>query len=58
MVRGASTRNGILESPMRFYPGTPMPGVLRALTHLDISDEDVAVAAEAIPRALGVLARA
>jgi hypothetical protein len=32
--------------------------VLRALTHLDIDDEDVDVAIERIPKALGVLARA
>ncbi|HEX6679584.1 MAG TPA: hypothetical protein VF063_02955, partial [Gaiellaceae bacterium] len=37
---------------------TPHPSVLRALTHLDIDDEDVDVAIERIPRALGVLARA
>jgi threonine aldolase len=37
---------------------TPNPGVLRALTHLDITDEDIDRAAELIPRALGVLARA
>jgi hypothetical protein len=30
---------------------------LRAVTHLDISDEDVDRAAELIPRALGVPAR-
>jgi threonine aldolase len=37
---------------------TPHPGVLRALTHLDVDDEDVDVAIERIPKALGVLARA
>jgi hypothetical protein len=37
---------------------TPHPGVLRALTHLDIGDEEVEVAVERIPKALGVLARA
>jgi threonine aldolase len=37
---------------------TPHPGVLRALTHLDISDEDVEQAIELIPRALGVLSHA
>jgi threonine aldolase len=37
---------------------TSAPGVLRALTHLDISDDDVEGAIERIPRALGVLARA
>ncbi len=37
---------------------TPLPGVLRALTHLDVGDTDIDRAADAIPRALGVLARA
>ena len=37
---------------------TPHPTVLRALTHLDISDEDIDRALEAIPRALGALAHA
>ena len=37
---------------------TPHPTVLRALTHLDISDEDIDHALEAIPRALGALAHA
>ena len=37
---------------------TPHSGVLRALTHLDVDDEDVDVAIERIPKALGVLARA
>lgn len=37
---------------------TPNPGVLRALTHLDITDDDIERAAVAIPRALGVLAPA
>ena len=37
---------------------TPHPGVLRALTHLDVGDEDIDQAIELIPRALGVLARA
>ena len=37
---------------------TPRPTVLRALTHLDISDEDIDRALEAIPRALGALAHA
>ena len=31
------------------------PNVLRAVTHLDISDEDIETAIEAVPRALGVL---
>jgi threonine aldolase len=34
------------------------PTVIRAVTHLDVSDEDIAVAVEAIPRALGSLVRA
>ena len=38
--------------------GTPHPTVLRALTHLDITDEDIDRAVEAIPRALGALAHA
>jgi threonine aldolase len=37
---------------------TPHPGVLRALTHLDVSDEDIDRAIELIPRALGVLSHA
>ena len=37
--------------------GTLHPGVLRAVTHLGISDEDIEHAAAAIPRALGVPAR-
>jgi threonine aldolase len=38
--------------------GTPHPGVLRAVTHLDVSDEDIEEAIELIPRALGVPAAA
>jgi hypothetical protein len=34
------------------------PTRIRAVTHLDVSDEDIEEASEAIPRALGVLARA
>lgn len=37
---------------------TPHPGVLRAVTHLDISDEDVDAASDLIPKALGVLSHA
>jgi threonine aldolase len=44
-------REGVLVSVLR-------PDVLRVATYLGVSDEDVARAAEAIPRALGVLARA
>jgi threonine aldolase len=36
---------------------TMLPGILRAVTHLGITDEDVDTASEAIPRALGVPAR-
>ncbi len=36
---------------------TIRPGVLRAVTHLDVSDDDVERALELVPRALGVLAR-
>ncbi|MBA3365808.1 MAG: low specificity L-threonine aldolase [Actinobacteria bacterium] len=38
--------------------GTMRPGVLRAVTHLDLSDDDIDRAMETIPRALGVLAAA
>jgi threonine aldolase len=37
---------------------TAHPGILRAVTHLDIGDDDVEQAIERVPRALGVLARA
>ena len=37
---------------------TMRPGVLRAVTHLDIGDDDVDRALDVIPRALGALARA
>ena len=37
---------------------TMLPGILRAVTHLDVSDDDVERALELIPRALGVLVRA
>jgi hypothetical protein len=33
--------------------GTLLPGVLRAVTHLGITDEDIDRVIEAIPRALG-----
>ena len=36
---------------------TPLPGRLRAVVHLGIDDEDIEVASEAIPRALGIPAR-
>jgi threonine aldolase len=38
--------------------GTVHPSKLRAVTHLDVSDEDIERAIELIPRALGVLVRA
>jgi threonine aldolase len=41
-----------------FLSTTVWPTKLRAVTHLDISDEDIDAAIDAIPRALGVLARA
>ena len=37
---------------------TVHPSVLRAVTHLDVDDDDVATAIDAIPRALGALVRA
>jgi threonine aldolase len=37
---------------------TVKPGILRAVTHLDVGDDDVDRALELVPRALGVLARA
>lgn len=37
---------------------TPHPTVLRAVTHLDLGDDDIERAIEVIPRALGALARA
>jgi threonine aldolase len=40
------------------FSATPHPGVLRAVTHLDIGDEDVEQAIERVPRALGLLAPA
>ena len=38
--------------------GTVAPGLLRAVTHLDIGDDDVARAIELVPAALDVLAPA
>ena len=37
---------------------TVHPTKLRAVTHLDVSDEDIERAIELIPRALGVLVEA
>src|SRR2546430_15454658 len=44
-------RGGVVSTPVD-------PAVVRAVTHLDISDEDVETAVEAIPAALGTLAPA
>ncbi len=38
--------------------GTVLPGVIRAVTHLGVDDDDIDRAAELIPQALGALARA
>jgi threonine aldolase len=38
--------------------GTVHATILRAVTHLDVSDDDIEQAIELAPRALGVLARA
>ena len=43
--------HGIMLSP------TPHPSMLRAVTHLDVTDADVEAAVDAVPRALGTLAR-
>jgi threonine aldolase len=40
------------------FSATIRPTVLRAVTHLDVTDEDIDRAIELAPRALGVLARA
>jgi threonine aldolase len=40
------------------FSATAHPGVLRAVTHLDIDDDDIEQAIERVPRALGVLTRA
>ena len=50
-ARARLRADGILVSVLR-------PGVLRIVTYLGITDEDVDTAIEAIPRALGVLAPA
>jgi threonine aldolase len=46
----------LLGEGIRLTP-TALPGVLRAVTHLAITDEDIDRASDAIPRALGVAAR-
>jgi threonine aldolase len=40
------------------FSATIHPTILRAVTHLDVSDEDIEQAIELVPKALGVLARA
>jgi threonine aldolase len=52
-VRDALER--LLGEGIRVTP-TILPGVLRAVTHLGITDEDIDLASDAIPRALGVVA--
>jgi threonine aldolase len=47
---------GLLGEGIR-VSGTLLPGLLRAVTHLGITDEDIDRAIEAIPRGLGVPAR-
>ena len=54
-VRDALDR--LLAEGVRLTP-TWRPGVLRAVTYLDIGDEEIDRAVEAIPRALGVPVRA
>jgi threonine aldolase len=49
-ARARIADEGVLVSRLR-------PGVLRAATYLGIADDDIERAVEAIPRALGVLAR-
>jgi threonine aldolase len=46
----------LLGEGIRLTP-TMLPGVLRAVTHLAITDDDIDFASDAIPRALGVAAR-
>jgi threonine aldolase len=53
-VRDALER--LLGEGIRITP-TMLPGVLRAVTHPAITDEDIDLASDAIPRALGVAAR-
>jgi hypothetical protein len=50
--RPASTTELLLAEGVR-VSGTLHPGVLRAVTHLGIGDEDIDHAIESIPRALG-----
>jgi threonine aldolase len=56
---GLSSREGIarLAEAGVGLSSTVHPGVLRAVTHLGVSDRDIDAALEAIPRALGALAR-
>jgi threonine aldolase len=57
---GLAPRDGLarLESAGVALSGTVVPGVLRALTHLDVDDDDVERALELVPAALGVPAAA
>jgi threonine aldolase len=44
----------LLEAEGVGLSGTVAPGVLRAVTHLDVGDDDVERALELVPRALGI----
>jgi threonine aldolase len=54
-ARGFAAR---LEADHGVRMGALKAGMVRAVTHLDVDDEDVERAVELIPRALGALARA
>ena len=56
MLHPASERHGVLHA----FTGDNVPQIvrLRAVTHLDVDDDDIDGAVELIPRALGTLARA
>ena len=59
--RSGSSRSEALERLWQQGVGLSMtahPTKLRAVTHLDVDDEDIEQAVELIPRALGALARA
>jgi len=45
------------EAGVRLSP-TIRPGVLRAVTHLDVGDDEIERAIEVVPAAMGLLARA
>jgi threonine aldolase len=51
-ISAADATERLLAEGVR-VSGTLLPGVLRAVTHLGITDEDIDHAIEAIPRALG-----